>query len=129
MVHGSALLVLPFTGLPLPVIFIITLATARSLLLAWRMHVSLTHPAAIRHLCWGHGSDWQLTRNDGITLHTSLQPRVFIHPRLVILRFRRSRWHAVSVLLTADRLDPELFRRLRVRLLIDIHQLAGFTSP
>jgi hypothetical protein len=53
---------------------------------------------------------------------------VFIHPRLVILRFRRSPWQTDSVLLTSDRLDPEKFRKLRVRLLTEIRQLAGPAS-
>jgi hypothetical protein len=128
MVHGSVLLVLLFTGLPLPVTVAIALAAARGFLLSWRTHVSLTHPAAIHHLRWGDGNDWQLTRQDGTTVDTSLQPRVFIHPRLVILRFRQSWRYSFSVVLTADRLDPELFRRLRVRLLIEIHQLACPTS-
>ena len=124
MVHGSVLLVLLFTGLPLPVTVAIALAAARGFLLSWRTHVSLTHPAAIHQLRWGDGNDWQLTRQDGTTVHTSLQPRVFIHPRLVILRFRQSWWHSFSVVLTTDRLDPEIFRKLRVRLLIEIRQLA-----
>jgi hypothetical protein len=129
MVHGSALVVLPLTGLPVPVILAVALAVALSLRLAWRMHVSLRHPEAIRYLCWGEDNNWRLTRKDGTTLSTSLKPRVFIHPRLVVLRFRRSSWRAVSVLLTADRLAPESFRRLRVRLLIDLHRLAGSASP
>jgi len=124
MVHGSALLVLPLTGLSLPVTLAIALAVTGSFLRAWCTHVSLTRPAAIRQLRWGAGNDWQLTRQDGTTWHTCLQPRVLIHPQLVILRFRHSRWRTDSVVLTRDRLDPELFRRLRVRLLIEIKQLA-----
>jgi hypothetical protein len=125
VVHGGALLVLPFTGLPQPVMAAIALGVAGSFLRAWRTQVSLTGPAAIRRLRWGEGNDWELTRQDGTTLHTSLQPRVFIHPRLVILRFRKSPWRTDSVVLTSDRLDPDLFRKLRVRLLIGIRQLAG----
>ena len=124
MAHGSALLVLPFTGLPLPVSTAIALAVVWSFLQAWRTHVSLTRPAAIRHLRWGDGNDWQLTRQDGTTVTTSLQPRVFIHPRLVILRYRQPWWHPFSIVLTTDRLDPQIFRKLRVRLLIEIKQLA-----
>jgi hypothetical protein len=129
MIHGSALLVLPFTGLPLPVTVAIALAVAGSFLRAWRTHVSPTRPAAIHRLRWGDGNDWELTRQDGTTLHTSLRPRVFIHPRLVILRFRQSPWRTDSVLQTSDRLDPELFRKLRVRLLIEIRQLASPATP
>jgi len=125
MVHGSALPVLLFTGLPLPVTLAIALGVAGSFLRAWRAHVSLTAPAAIRRLRWGDGNDWELTRQDGTTLHTALQPRVFIHPQLVILRFRQTGWQSRSVVLTADGEDPEIFRRLRVRLLIEIRQLAG----
>jgi hypothetical protein len=124
MVHGSAVLVLPLTGLSLMVTLAIALAVTGSFLRAWRTHVSLTRPAAIRQLRWGAGNDWQLTRQDGTAWRTCLQPRVLIHPQLVILRFRHSRWRTDSVVLTRDRLDPELFRRLRVRLLIEIKQLA-----
>ena len=129
MAHGSALLVLPFTGLPLPVMAAIALAVTWSFIKAWRTQVILTHPAAVRSLRWGEGNDWQLTRQDGTTLHTSLQPRVFIHPRLVILRFRNTWRQSYSVVLVTDRLDPELFRKLRVRLLIEIKQLAVLPSP
>jgi len=125
VVHGSALLVLPFTGLPLPVTAVIALAVAWSFLQAWRTRVALTGPAAIRRLRWGKGNTWELTRQDGTTLHTSLLPRVLIHPRLVILRFRQPGWQSCSVVLTVDGEDPEIFRRLRVRLLIEIRQLAG----
>ena len=124
MVHGGALLILPFIGLSLPMATAMAAAVAWSCRHAWRMHVSLTHPSAIHHLCWGDGNDWQLVRQDGTTLHTSLQPRVFIHPGLVILRFRQPWWHLFSIVLTTDRLAPEIFRRLRVRLLIEIRQLA-----
>jgi hypothetical protein len=127
-VHGSAMLVLPLTGLPLLVTIAIALAVAGSLLRTWRTHVSLTGPVAIHRLRWGEGNDWQLTRQGGTTLHTSLQPRVFIHPRLVILRFRQSPWRTDSVLLTSDRLGPDIFRKLRVRLLTEIRQLAGPAS-
>jgi hypothetical protein len=124
MVHGNTLLVLPFTGLPLPVTAAIALAVTWSFIKAWRTQVLLTHPAAVRSLRWGDANDWQLTRQDGTMLHTSLQPRVFIHPRLVILRFRNTWRQSYSVVLVTDRLDPEIFRKLRVRLLIEIKQLS-----
>jgi len=125
IIHGGALLVLPFTDLVLPASASVALALAWSFSRCWRTHVSLSHPAAIRQLRWGDGNHWQLTRRDGAMRHTALQTRVFIHPRLVILCFQDAWWRSSCVVLTADRLSPETFRRLRVRLLIEIKQLAA----
>lgn len=125
MTHGTALLLLPLTGLYPPLLLAIALVVAASFRHAWRTHVSMASPAAVRRLRWGEGNDWQLVRRDGATRHTCLRPRVLIHPQLVILRFRKSPWQTDCVVLTRDRLDPALFRKLRVRLLTEVNQLSS----
>jgi hypothetical protein len=49
---------------------------------------------------------------------------VFLQPWLVILHFRRDDGRAARLVLLPDMLDRETFRRLRVRLLIDMKHLA-----
>ncbi len=129
VIHTAALLVLPFAGLPLPLVFPIAMAVIRSGRQAWRRHVSMTHPAAIRRLCWGDDGRWRLGYRDGTQRQATLAPRVYIHPRLVILCFRLSRWRTSSVLLTTDRLDPGTLRRLRVRLQLCSERPGGCAAP
>jgi hypothetical protein len=118
--HGSALLVLPLAGLPALPAALVAMLVAWSAHRAWRLHVSLEHPAAIRRLQRDAGGAWRLTRTDAGIIHAPPPVRVFLHPRLVILRFRHRRWRRCSVLLTPDRLEPATFRRLRVGLLVSL---------
>jgi len=51
-------------------------------------------------------------------------PQVFILPWLVIMRFKSNRKRLHHLVLLPDMLEPGVFRRLRVRLMIELNQAA-----
>jgi hypothetical protein len=123
--HGAALAVLPFCGLPpLPVA-----ALALGVVLSWlrtrRRDVLRRDPDSIASLVWEEGNRWRLTLHGGIEAGALLRPFVFLQPWLVILHFRRDDGRAARLVLLPDMLDEDSFRRLRVRLLIDMKHLAA----
>lgn len=122
--HGAALAVLSFSGLPT----LLTAALALSVVLSWlcsrRRDVLRRDPDAIGALVWEEGNRWQLTLRSGEEINAVLRPFVFMQPWLVILHFRSDDGRAAHLVLLPDMLDRETFRRLRVRLLIDMKRLA-----
>jgi len=123
--HGAALVVLPFSGLaPLPVV-----ALMLSVVLSWlhsrRRDVLRRDPEGIASLVWEAGNRWRLTLSSGQETSAALRPLVFIQPWLVILHFRRDDGRSARLVLLPDMLDGETFRRLRVRLLIDMKHIAA----
>jgi hypothetical protein len=122
--HGAALAVLPFSGLPpLP-----AAALALSVVLSWlrshRRDVLRRDPDAIASLIWESGNRCRLLLRSGEEIGAVLRPFGFLQPWLVILHFRRDDGRAARLVLLPDMLDRETFRRLRVRLLIDMKHLA-----
>jgi Membrane-bound toxin component of toxin-antitoxin system len=122
--HGAALAVLPFCGLPaLPVT-----ALALGVVLSWirtRRRDVLRHEVdSIESLVWEEGNRWRLSLRSGQEAGATLRPFVFMQPWLVILHFRRDDGRAARLVLLPDMLDADSFRRLRVRLMIDMKHLA-----
>jgi hypothetical protein len=122
--HGAALAVLPFCGLPpLPVA-----AMALGVVLSWlrtrRRDVLRRDPGSIALLVWEEGNRVSLTLRSGQETGATLRPFVFMQPWLVILHFRCDDGRAARLVLMPDMLDADSFRRLRVRLLIDMKRLA-----
>jgi len=122
--HGAALAVLPFSGLPaLPVV-----AFALGVVLSWmrsrRRDVLRRDPDAIALLVWEEGNRCRLILRSGEETGAVLQPFVFMQPWLVILHFRRDDGRISRLVLLPDMLDRTTFRRLRVRLLIDMKHVA-----
>ena len=123
--HGAALAVLPFCGLPpLPVA-----AMACGVVLSWlrtrRRDVLRRDTGSIASLVWEEGNRVGLTLRSGRETGATLRPFVFMQPWLVILHFRRDDGRTVRLVLLPDMLDADSFRRLRVRLLIDLKRLAA----
>lgn len=122
--HGAALAVLPFCGLsPLPVAAL-ALGVALSWLCTRRRDVLRRDPDSIVSLVWEEGNRWRLTLHGGDETGAVLRPFVFLQPWLVILHFRCDDGRAARLVLLPDMLDADSFRRLRVRLLIDMKHLA-----
>lgn len=67
---------------------------------------------------------WQLTRRNGRALDARLLADSYVGVGLVVLNFRIGRLRRATLVLTADALDPDLLRRLRVRL-----RLRGRAGP
>ena len=76
--------------------------------------------ANVSTLTWKEGGEWALELNDGVRYETVLLPSSYVSPWLVVLNFNKAEnQRDRSVTLFRDALDPETFRRLRVRLGIE----------
>lgn len=80
-----------------------------------RRYVLLWSPRSVTALIFDCDGVWSLEFGDGSVFDATLRPGALIHPRLMVLSFRCSRWGG-SVLLIGDNADPDQVRRLRVRL-------------
>lgn len=67
-------------------------------------------------LVWRTDQDWQLLFQDGRERTGQLRPDTYVSIWLVILRFQLEQGGRCSVVILPDMLDPQSFRRLRVRL-------------
>ena len=68
-------------------------------------------------LTWKDGGEWVLELDGDKQYEMQLLPSSYVSPWLVVLNFRAAEEHkGKSVVLFRDALDPESFRRLRVRL-------------
>jgi hypothetical protein len=116
VVHGAALLVL----LPLPLPWWIKVPLAAGIVAqwigAWRNHVTLTAPAAVKTLVWLAENRWELFCADGASCEARLLPGAYVHPFLVILRFMTEDNRRCAVILPPGSLHADYHRRLRVRL-------------
>ena len=104
--------------LPVPVLLklIIVVLVLASL---WRTlnQVLLKQRAAIRQFVWGADADWTLIAGDGQAIAAKLLPSSYVQPWMTVLNFDvGQRFRSYSVVLLPDAIDPEMFRRLRVRL-------------
>jgi hypothetical protein len=57
-----------------------------------------------------------LTLASGRQVGARLLSNSFVSAPVVVLNFRRGSWWPCSLVLTSDNMDPDLLRRLRVRL-------------
>jgi hypothetical protein len=83
----------------------------------YRLHVKPLQRFAVRALRWDRVRGWRLLCHGGEWLPAQLLTPAFVSYRLVAVRFRVGRFSTRTVVVVADRLDENLFRRLRVRLL------------
>lgn len=106
-----------FSALPVGVAAGLAVAGLAGLAATLRRHAFNTAPGAVTALVWEAHGGWRLALGDGSRVAAHLLPGAYRHPRLTVLRFRaRGRRRALSAVITPDRVDPEAFRRLRVRL-------------
>jgi len=83
----------------------------------YRLHVKPLQRVAVQALRWDAVRGWRLRCHRGEWLPAQLLTPAFVSYRLVAVRFRVGRFSTRTVVVVADRLDEDLFRRLRVRLL------------
>jgi hypothetical protein len=120
LVHGAPLLLWPVLQPGGWLTLAITLSLLFSLVRSWRLQVSRQHPDAVSSLVWGEGKDCRLLLRSGWQEDVNMRAQAFILPWLVILHFN-SRWrHMRYLVLLPDMLDHGVFRRLRVRLRLEI---------
>jgi len=73
-------------------------------------------PWAGREAIWEPDGTWILTLVSGQQIEARLLPSTFVTPGLSVLNLRCGRWRSRAMVLLPDSLDPDLLRRLRVRL-------------
>ncbi|MEA2080805.1 MAG: protein YgfX [Pseudomonadota bacterium] len=83
----------------------------------YRLHVKPLLRCAVQALRWDSVQGWRLRCPGGEWFPAQLRTPAFLSYRLVAVRFRVGRFRTRTVVVVADRLDENDFRRLRVRLI------------
>lgn len=122
LVHGAPLLVLPALQLSGWLGLAVSSAVLFSLVRSWRMQVRRHHPEAVCSVDWGEGKHCLLGLHSGRQEEVSLSAEAFVLPWLVILNFRNRRHYRQYLVLLPDMLDAETYRRLRVRMKLEINR-------
>ena len=73
-------------------------------------------PWAGREAIWEPDGTWTLILVSGQQIEARLLPSTFVTPGLLILNLRYGHRRSRAMVLLPDTLDPDLLRRLRVRL-------------
>ena len=83
----------------------------------YRLHVRPLLHCAVKALSWDAARGWRLRCHGGEWCPAQLLTPALVAYRLVAVRFRVGRFSTRSLVVVADRLGEDDFRRLRVRLL------------
>ena len=122
LVHAMPILLLPVLPTGGWVSLAITAALFVSLVRSWRLQVSRHHPDAVCSMVWGEEKDCLLGLQSGGQEEASMGEQAFILPWLVILHVNSRRRYMRYLVLLPDMLDDEIFRKLRVRLKVEINR-------
>ena len=122
LVHAAAVMILPFIPIPLWTALLLICLMLFSLRRATRQHVTRGHPGSLRTVQWRAARSCRLYLSSGSAIEASLMPQAFVLPWLVIMHFSSGRGRVHHLVLLPDMLDPQVFRRLRVRLMIEMNQ-------
>ena len=115
--HGGAMAVLYALTLTPWVQWSLALMVIAYLVYNMRTHALLSAPSAIVEAVWSARGDWTLLNINGEALEARLLPNSYVHPLLVLLNFQFLDMNRVrSLVLPADSLDQQTYRKLRVRL-------------
>jgi hypothetical protein len=123
--HGCALMLLPFTGLDTGYGLALALLLCASGWHAWCGCTAVASRSFIRGLSWGSDDRVELVRPNGESASMQLQADACVTPWLVVLRLRDARGQTHHLPVLPDMLPRAQFRRLRVRLRLDVPRLAG----
>jgi toxin CptA len=118
LLHLGALALLFLVDLPLWSSAALGVLLLASLYRSLVRHALRSAPEAIRALRWHEEEGLSITRGNGKSpVAASIRSR-FVHPALVLLSLRLpGRLLPVSLVIAADALEADVFRRLRVALL------------
>lgn len=116
VVHGLTLATVPFLPLALSGRAGLALALLSGCALSLGGAVWHRWPWSLREAVWWPDGAWSLIQGDGRERDGRLLGSTYVSPALVVLNFRCGRWRTASLVLLPDNLEPDLLRRLRVRL-------------
>ena len=122
LVHAMPILLLPVLPTGNWLSLAVTAALLFSLVRSWRLQVSRHHPDAVCSMVWGEEKDCLLGLHSGGQEKVSMGAQAFILPWLVILHFNSRRRNMRYLVLLPDMLDRQVFRKLRVRLKVEINR-------
>ena len=122
MAYGLPLLSLPFLQLPGWLNLALLMLLPGGFIRTWRSQVLLLHQDAVQLLHWGEEKNCLLGLRSGSQQQKVLCNQVFLMPWLVILYFNKTGPGKDSLVLLPDMVDRETFRKLRVRLQLDINK-------
>jgi len=117
----NALALLVIAGSPLPGWGRLALGGALAIQ-AWRemtVHILRSSSRAILEALWDGQGDWTLHVASGTWCPAELERDSLVTLPLVVLNFHARSRRRCSLILTTDNCDPELLRRLRVRLRLE----------
>ena len=115
LAHGGAVCLLWPAALPVGLIFFLLLMTCASFINSMHKHLYFFYDNAPVELFLNNEDEWFLTTRKDETYEVQLYPEHYVHPWLVVLLFRVEA-RKYTIILTPDMINPDVFRRLRVRL-------------
>ena len=117
--HAGAVVCVMLAAVPLWLRLLIPVLVAVNLWYSLVRHATLRRPDAIIGLRCDCESRWFVRLRSGVAHPVTILPASYLHPRIVVLamRFNANR-RTRSAILLGDNVDPQVFRRLRVRLLL-----------
>lgn len=113
--YAGAILALTASNLPLIIQILIIAGLLASLIHGHYLYINRKNPDSPVQLVLNQAGEWLLSLASGQTVPVVLKPMAFVHPLLVVLTFK-AETGSYRVILTPDTVDPDTFRRLRVRL-------------
>ena len=119
VVHGLTLATVPLLPLALSGRAGLALALLSGCALSLGGAVWHRWPWSLREAVWWPDGAWSLIQGDGRERDGRLLGSTYVSPALVVLNFRCGRWRTPSLVLLPDNLEPDLLRRLRVRLRLE----------
>ena len=117
--HLGALILIPFLPIEPMLQLAMGLLVSINLAHALRTHALRTNSYAIRSAEWDAEGEWILFMASGEKVSAQLKGSSYVQPWLVVLNFSIGRFLSRSLILLPDAVDPELLRRLRVRLRLE----------
>jgi len=116
MVHFGALICLYPAAIPVWLKWLLMATVLCSYIRHHRVYVILKNSSCPQRLILKASDEWLLCSRDGASIPIKLLPESFVHPWLVVLRFKGHKLHFHAFVLTLDNIDVDILRRLRVRL-------------
>ncbi len=118
--HGCAALVAVMLPVSLALRCLLAAWLLLSLLRCWPRHVTRSASSCIRAVTWREGRSCSVRLCDGTEQEVELGSSAFVRPWLVIIHFRGKGRRRRYLPLLPDMVDRDTFRRLRVRLRMEL---------
>ena len=114
--HLGAMLCLFPVAIMLWLKILLGLAIGGSMIRYQRDYITQRHTFAPTQLILTPDDEWFRIKHNGDSQDITLLAGAWVHPWLIVLRFVDGNHQSYSYILTADNVDPEVLRQLRVRL-------------